>query len=442
MAPVIDVINDKIIPPILTFVNTKPIQALKNGMMVVMPLTIVGAIFLLIANFPIESFVTWQTETGVYDVLMAAYAATFNLLGIVACMAIAYNYVKMSGYEALPAAVWAMAAMILLMPTSMTDEASGVVVSSVVPMDWIGSKGMVGGILIAYFVGIVYSWFLKRNITIKMPDGVPPNVATAFTSLIPGAAIITISAVLFGIFKSNDTTMIEAIYTTIQTPMQGMTDSVGGVIAMAILNPFLWLFGVHGSSIVSGVITPMLQANMAENQAIVDSGVALTVANGGHIVTQQFYDNFLIMTGSGVTIGIVVYMWVFAKSAQFKTLGRLGGAPALFNINEPIIFGTPIVMNPLLAVPFMLTPVVLGLFQYFWISAGLAPLYTGIVAPWTTPPILSGFLIGGWQTALMQVIGLAISIVIYFPFMRKADALQYESEKELHEEHLEEEGAH
>ena len=323
MAALGDFMNDKVIPPVLSFINTKPVQALKNGMMVVMPLTIVGAIFLLLAYFPIPAVETAFADWGLTPMFLAIYGATFNLLGIVACVAIAYNYVKMSGYDALPAAVWALCTMVLLMPQTVTDATSGATVSSVIDLGWTGAKGMIGGILIAFLTGVLYSWFLRKNITIKMPDGVPPNVATAFTSLIPGTVILSVAAVLFGIFRALDTTMIEAIYTTIQTPLQGLTDSVGGVILMALLVPLLWFFGVHGSSIVSGVVMPMLQANMADNQRILDSGMELTIANGGHIVTQQFYDNFLIMTGSGVTIGIVVYLLFSAKSAQFKTLGKL-----------------------------------------------------------------------------------------------------------------------
>ncbi len=440
MANIGEFMNDKVIPPVLEFINTKPVQALKNGMMVVMPLTIVGAIFLLLAYFPIpaveDAFLAW----GLTPVFLAIYGATFNLLGVVACVAIAYNWVKMSGYEALPAAIWALCTMVLLMPQTVTDATTGATVSSVIDLGWTGAKGMIGGILIAFLTGFLYTWFLKRNITIKMPDGVPPNVATAFTSLIPGTVILSVAAILFAVFSAFGTTMIEAIYTTIQTPLQGLTDSLGGVILMALLVPLLWFFGVHGSSIVSGVVMPMLQANMAENQAILDSGRALTVANGGHIVTQQFYDNFLIMTGSGVTIGIVVYLLFWAKSAQFKTLGKLAGAPAAFNINEPIIFGTPIVMNPILLVPFMVTPMALGLLQYFAIASGLAPLYSGIVAPWTTPPILSGLIVGGWRTALLQLVGLVLSVAIYYPFIRKVDRMAYAEELAAHEAHLLESG--
>ena len=297
---------------------------------------------------------------------------------------------------------------------------------------------MVAGIIMAFFVAIVYCWFIRRNITIKMPDGGPPNVANAFTALIPGAAIMTMVAIVFGIFRAFDTTMVQAIYTTIQTPLQGLSDTLPGILVIAFLIPFLWFFGVHGSSIVGGVINPIALANTLHNQALVDQYGFVSLENGGRIFTDQFKQNYIIMTGAGVTIGLVFFMLVFAKSAHFKTLGRLGAGPAVFNINEPITFGTPIVMNPLLFIPFVITPMVNATLLYLAMSAGILPLFTGVMAPWTTPPIISGFIIGGWKHALFQAFLLVLSIVIYFPFARKVDQMAYADELAAHEAHVHE----
>lgn len=428
MAQSMDVINDKVITPILKFVNTRPVQALKNGMMFVMPLTIVGAIFLLLANFPMESVVAWEKSVGLYEPFMQVYTATFNMLGVVACVGITYAWVRDEGFDALPAAIWAMCTLILLTPLQVLVKGVEAPVTGVIPLDWTGSKGMIGGILVAYYVSIVYCWFLKRNITIKMPDGVPPNVATAFTSLIPGTVVMIGGAIIFAIFRHFDTSMIETIYKTIQTPLQGVSDSLVGVMIISFIIPMLWFFGVHGSSIVSGVMQPIGLANMQANQQILDSGQALTVANGGHVFTQQFIDSYIGMTGSGVTIGIVIYMMFFARSAQFKTLGKLGGAPAFFNINEPILFGTPIVMNPLLAIPFFVMPMTNAVITYFALSTGLVPLFTAVTVPWTTPPILSGLLLGGWKHAVLQALLMVISFVVYYVFARKVDGMAFAEE--------------
>ena len=242
--------------------------------------------------------------------------------------------------------------------------------------------------------------------------------------------IILTTAFVYGISEmALKATPIELVYQVIQAPLQGMTDSFGGVLVMSFMIPFLWLFGVHGTTIVKGIMDPLLSANTAENQALLLAGKELTLDNGAHIVTQQFLDNFIIMTGAGITIGIVVYLVFFGKSKQGKQIGKLSVGPAIFNINEPITFGVPIVLNPLMAVPFLLTPVITGTIQYWAIYLGICPMYGGVLAPWTTPPILSGFIVGGWRAALLQVVILALSVIIYFPFIRAVDKMYQKQEQ-------------
>ena len=174
----------------------------------------------------------------------------------------------------------------------------------------------------------------------------------------------------------------------------------------------------------------LLQANSLANQAIIDSGMELTIANGGHIVTQQFLDQFINVTGAGLTIGMVIYMVAFAKSQQLKTLGRLELVPAIFNINEPILFGVPVVMNPMLAVPFIAMPVIACIVQYFALATGLCPLYSAIQVPWTCPPIISGFIVGGWRSALLQIVIFILSFLVYLPFIRNVDKMNLKAEVE------------
>ena len=260
-----------------------------------------------------------------------------------------------------------------------------------------------------------------------------------FSALIPGAVIVVGATIVHGICSMGfHTTAMETIYNMIQTPLQGMTDSIGGAVLMCFLTPFLWFFGVHGSTIVGGIMTGILQANSLENQALLDKGIELTVKNGGHIVTMQFFDQFINVTGAGLTIGLVIYMFFMAKSKQMKTLGKLEMVPALFNINEPILFGLPVVMNPMLAFPFIAMPVISCILQYIALYTGLCPLYGATQIPWTCPPIISGFLIGGWRTALLQLAIFIISFFVYLPFAKRVDKLnlmkEAEAEKETEDE--------
>ena len=416
----------------MKFVNLKPVVALKDGILFILPLTLIGSVFLLLAQIPYQPFNDWMASmlsSNWTEPLMQAYGASVKIIALVATMAIAYVYTKNEGHEPFSAGVISLVVFLLTTNSYVTLE-SGEKVSEVIPKAWTGGEGMVTAIIIGLLVGMIYSWFLRKNITIKMPAGVPQGVANSFAALIPGAVIIVGATIIYTIFKYGlNTTFIEWIYKMIQTPLQGLSDSLGGVIVMCFLIPSLWWFGVHGSTIVGGVMDGILITNATSNQAIIDSGLPLTIENGGRIVTQQFKDCVVNLSGAGATIGLVICMLFLAKSAQSKQLGKLAIVPACFNINEPVIFGTPIVMNPFMAIPFIATPVVIGVLQYLAISMGLIPLYTGVVVPWTTPPIISGFLTGGWRTALFQVVVIAISTAIYFPFFKKVDNMNYENEK-------------
>ncbi|MEB5919812.1 PTS sugar transporter subunit IIC [Enterococcus innesii] len=425
-------INEKLLPPILKFVNTKAITALRNGMLYTMPFSIVGSIFLLLANFPVQSIADWVTNSGLGEYFNQAYGASFAIMAFFAVMGIAYSYVKAEGYEGLPAGMIGLVIFLLTMESSVTDAEANVTIANVIDKTWTGGQGMISAILVGLFVGWGYTWFLKRDIRIKLPEQVPTNVANSFTALIPAAVLTTIALGIYVFFdKVFQTTVVEWIYTVIQSPMQGVTDSLGGALMLGFLVPFLWFFGVHGSTIVGGIMGPILQANSLANTAILESGKALTLENGGHIVTQQFLDQFMTVTGAGMTIGIVLYMVAFARSAQFKQLGRLSLIPAFFNINEPIIFATPIVMNPIMVLPFILTPMVSGVITYVALYTGIVPLFTAVQVPWTTPPIISGFLVGGIRTAILQFVVLAIGFFIYYPFIRKVDSLNYKQETEI-----------
>lgn len=384
--------NEKVIPVILKFINTKGIQSIKNGMVTSMSPLIIGSIFLILSNFPVKAVVDVLESTGIKAVLDQACGATFSISAMIAVIGISYSYAKLENQEPLNCAIISLASFLILMPSSKTTE-SGEVVGGIIDKTWTAGQGMIGAIIVGLIVPLVYCWFLKKNIRIKMPAGVPEGV------------------------------------TVVQTPLQKMTDSLGGAVLMCFTGPFLWFFGVHGSTVVGGIMTGLLQANSLANQAIIDSGVELTIANGGHIVTQQFYDQFINITGAGITIGLVMYMFFFAKSKQLKALGKVGIIPALFGINEPVLFGVPIVMNPMLAIPFIGMPVIACLIQYFALYIGICPLYGATQIPWTCPPIISGFLLAGWKSALLQLVILCVSFFVYLPFIKKVDKMNLVQEK-------------
>lgn len=422
------ILNEKVLPVIMKFVSLKGVVALKDGIIFTLPLTLIGSVFLLLANIPYAPLADYVAAKGWNEPLNQAYGATFGIMAMIACMGIAYIYAKNEGFEPFSAGVIAFSIFVLTLNSYVITE-DGVKVGDVIPKDWTSGKGMVTAIIIGLIVGAAYSWFMAKDIRIKMPEGVPQGVADSFSALIPGAVLITGGMFVYIFFKYvMDTTFVECIYKVIQTPLQGMTDSLGGVIGMGLLIPFLWFFGVHGATIVGGIMGPILTSNTLENASIVTSGKELTIANGAHIVTQQFLDQFMTVTGSGMTIGFVLCMLFLSKSAQFKQLGKLAAVPAFFNINEPVLFGTPIVMNPMMVIPFVSMPIISGLILYFSIAVGIVPPFGGVMVPWTCPPIISGLLVGGVRTAILQAAILVLSIFVYLPFFKKCDSMSYAAE--------------
>jgi PTS system cellobiose-specific IIC component len=204
----------------------------------------------------------------------------------------------------------------------------------------------------------------------------------------------------------------------LQIPLEGLSDSLGAAIIAVLLVQLLWSVGIHGAAIVGGVMGPIWLSLMDQNRQAWEAGKDLP-----NVITSQFFDLWIYVGGSGATLGLVLMMLLWARSKQLKTIGRLAIGPGIFNINEPVTFGMPIVMNPLLIIPFILAPLVLTLITYLAMSTGIVPRPAGIAVPWTMPVIISGYLASGGKImgAVLQVVNLIIAALIYYPFLRVWD---------------------
>lgn len=435
-------INEKLMPPMMKFLNTKAVTAIKNGMLYPIPFIIIGAIFLILANFPQQNVADWIAQIGWAPIFNQAYAASFGIMALFAAFGIAYSWVKSEGYEGASAGLTSIIVMVMLQPSTISTvtkiaDGSAVVgeyqVSGVIDAAWLGGKGMILAMLAGLLVGWSYSWFMKKDIRIKLPEQVPANVSDSFGALVPAFVITFVAMLIYALsVLTTDQTPIEWIYTLIQTPLQHATDGPLGVFLIAFLPVFIWWFGVHGATVIGGIMTPLLLANNADNLKLFQEG-NLSLDHGAHIVTQAFMDQFITVTGSGMTFGFVIFMIYRARSIQMKTIGKLTLAPAFFNINEPVLFGMPIVLNPILAFPFLIAPLVSGFGTYAAIALGIIPPFNGIFVPWTTPPILSGLIVGGWQGAAWQALMIFVTGAIYWPFAKKYDAILVQQEKEAYE---------
>ena len=436
-------IQNKIMPPMMKFLNTRAVTAIKNGMIYPIPFIIIGSVFLILGQLPFQAGQDFMNKIKLGPLFLQINNASFGIMALLAVFGIAYAWVRDAGYEGVPAGLTGIIVHILLQPdtihqvTSVTDPtkvSTAYQVGGVIDRAWLGGKGMVLSIIVGLLVGWIYTGFMRRNITIKMPEQVPENVAASFTSLVPAGAIIALAGVVHGITTIGfNTTFIELVYKWIQTPLQHVTDGPVGVFVIAFMPVFIWWFGVHGATIIGGIMGPLLQANSADNAALYKAG-HLSLSNGAHIVTQSFMDQYLTVTGSGLTIGLVIFLLVSAKSVQGKTLGRMEIGPAVFNINEPILFGLPIVLNPILAIPFILATLISGILTYLVIYLGIIPPFNGAYVPWTTPAVLSGYLVGGWQGMVWQVIILALTSLLYWPFAKAYDNILLKEEAETEAE--------
>ncbi len=425
----------KMIPFVVKFSNFKIVKALKSGFIRTVPFTLVGSVFLLIANLPIPGYNEFMT--GIFGANWAAplnqvVGGTFNIIAVFAAFALAYEYCTEEGIDGVPSGLFGVAGLFIM--TGSLVEFNGELISGAIPSVWLGGQGLIASVISSLLSGIVYSWFIKRDIRIKLPESVPPAVANSFSALIPGAAILTIFMILHIVINGlTGLSVTEAIYNWLQIPLQNLTDTLPGIIIVSILISVFWWCGIHGDAIILNILAPILQSNMLANQQVVEAGKELVVGENARIITDQF-TLFLKMGGAGLTIGLVISMFIFAKSKQMKQLGKLAIGPAFFNINEPIIFGTPIIFNPVMLIPFIIVPTLSVIIGYFAISTGIVPPFTGVTVPWTMPPVLSGLVLGGWRLALLQLALVVMSVAIYTPFFKMQDKLICEQEKEAEAE--------
>ncbi|WP_191560381.1 PTS cellobiose transporter subunit IIC [Metabacillus idriensis] len=411
------------------------LQALRDGIILTMPLIIIGSIFLILGFLPIEGYPEfmasvfgdqWLTK------LLYPVGATFDIMALIAAFGIAYRLAEKYGVDALTAGAISVAAFLLATPYQVPFLAEGakeaVMVGGAIPAALMGSKGLFVAMILAILSTEIFRFVIQKNLVIKMPDGVPPAVSRSFIALIPGFFILT-SVWLLRLLIEN--TSFESLHNVVSIllgkPLGVLGGSLIGSLIAVILIQLLWSTGLHGASIVGGVMGPIWLTSMDENRVAFQAGEALP-----NIFTQQFFDLFIYIGGSGATLSLVFCMLFLAKSQQMKQLGRLSIGPGVFNINEPVTFGMPIVMNPLLIIPFILTPIAITITTYICMTTGIVAKPAGIGVPWTMPPLFGGYLATGGKISglIMQLINMGIAFFIYYPFFRMWDKQKFNEENQ------------
>lgn len=405
--------------------RNKYLMSIRDGFLISTPLLIVGSFFLLLANFPIpgwNDFFTKILGAGWDGYLSKPVSATFDVMAVLAVIGIGYSFSEKMKVDKLFGAATALVSWLILMPyqvsvkAELTKSGESIFVNGI-PTDWTGAKGIFIGIICAFAAVHIYSWVIKKGWVIKMPAGVPPTVTQSFAALIPAGVVMLVFCAINWLFILTPyKNAFNFIYAILQTPLLSLGNTLGAMVTAYIFLNFFWFFGVNGGSVVGAVFNPILQTLAAENLQALKDGLPIP-----NVISQQFQDLFATFGGAGSTLSLLVAMLFFCRSKRIKELGKLAFIPGIFGINEPIIFGLPIVLNPTILIPFMLVPTVNIVISYFAMTLEMVPYCNGIQIPWTTPPIISGILATDWRGAILQAILLALGVIIYMPFIKIMD---------------------
>lgn len=242
-----------------------------------------------------------------------------------------------------------------------------------------------------------------------------PAVARSFAALLPAMIVISLFGLIAAIFAAfGITDIIGSFYAAVQEPFMGLANSYPSALLIAFITPFLWFFGLHGANMIDPFLQTINAPAIEANLAAVTAGKAAP-----YIVNKPFIDSFVNLGGTGATFGLIIaIILVGRKHKAYNVVNNLSMAPGLFNINEPMLFGLPIVLNPIMFIPFILAPMTLVTTAYWATSLGLVPVAT-VMPPWVTPPILGGFLATqSFSGAILAAVNLVISVAIYAPFVR------------------------
>lgn len=410
-----DKLAEKIMPLANKLGQNRYLTVLRDAFMLSFPLTMFGSIVVVINNLP---FFNDGTKGMLTELFGNGQNATMSIMSVFVTFGIGYYLSESYEVEGIFGGAVSFASFLILTPFAMTLE-SGEQVSGILSLDRLGAKGMFIGMLAAFLAAEIYCRVTKRGWQIKMPDGVPPAVTKSFAALIPAVVTLTVflivNAIMTGVFHAN---LHDVIYEVIQKPLTGLGSSLPATLLALFLVQFLWFFGLHGQIIVNSVMDPIWNTLMLDNLEAYKAGDALP-----HIITKPFMETFTVgLGGSGMTLAVVIIMAFILKKKQYRDVGRLALAPGIFNVNEPAIFGLPIVLNATILIPWVLAPLVVTTLNYLVMAAGIVPAPTGVSVPWTVPIVASGILAtNSWLGGALQVLDFIIVGAIWYPFLRILD---------------------
>lgn len=400
------------------------LSSLRDAFATVMPLYILAGLAVLFNNTIFSWILSGSALASAQYWGNLLVNATLNISSLLVATVIGYCLSRNRGYDnPIAAALVSLATLIIMMPGSVSvvpeGATEGVMVSGVLTFNNIGTQAMFGGVIIGLISTELFVYIAKiKKFQINMGESIPPAVGKSFSVLIPFILVMSffaiISAILNNVFHTDLITLITVI---IQEPLRGVATGVFGCTLIYSLGNFLWLFGIHQTVLNGSLLDPLLLINMTQNMAAYAAGQVVP-----NIMNAAFVPAFGMMGGSGSTLALIIATLLFGKNKATKTICKMSVAPGCFNINEPIIFGYSIVYNITMIVPFVLLPAIGLIIGYIATSLNFMNKCV-VYIPWTTPPLLSGYLAtsGDFRAVIVQLIILVIGVFLYLPFVKIND---------------------
>ncbi|MDD7361615.1 PTS cellobiose transporter subunit IIC [Streptococcus sp. UBA632] len=411
----LDSISDKLLPVANKLASNRYLSILRDAFMLAFPLTMFGSIVVVICNLP---FLNDEMKALLNELLGSGQSATMSIMTVFVTFGIGYYLSKSYDVEGIFGGAISFASFLILTPFFVTSD-SGETISNVLSLDRLGAKGMFLGMIVSFIAAEIYSRTSRKGWQIKMPDSVPPAVAKSFAALIPAILTLSIFTAINAIVTVGlNTNLHDVIYNIIQVPLVGLGSSIWATLLAIFFIQFLWFFGLHGQILVNSVMDPVWNTLMFENLEAYKAGEHLP-----HIITKPFMEVFTVgLGGSGMTLAVVIIMAFFLRKKQYRDVGRLALGAGIFNVNEPVIFGLPIVLNATILIPWVIAPIIVTAFNYFVMAIGIVPAPTGVSVPWTVPIFFSGIIAtNSLAGGLLQIVDFILVGFIWYPFLRMLD---------------------
>lgn len=411
----LDAISAKLLPLANVLGSNRYLGVLRDAFMLAFPITMFGSIIVVINNLP---FFSDNLKGTLYDLLGNGQLATMSIMTVFVVFGIGYYLSKSYNVDGVFGGAVALSSFLLLTPFY-TQTDGGETVSNVLSLDRLGAKGMFLGMITAFIAAELYSRFSNKGWQIKMPETVPPAVAKSFAALIPGTLTLSIflgiNAIVTGVFNVN---LHDVIYQVIQKPLVGLGSSLGATLIALFFVQLLWFFGLHGQILVNSVMDPIWNTLNLENLEAYNAGKEVP-----HIISKAFMETFTVgLGGSGMTLAVIIIMAFVLKKKMYRDVGRLALGAGIFNVNEPVIFGLPIVMNATILIPWLIAPLIVTTLNYSVMALGIVPAPTGVSVPWTVPVFFSGMMAtNSIMGGILQLIDVLLVGIIWYPFLLVLD---------------------